>query len=329
MSGTSPQHPTEQGAQQEGISGRLPSNPLAFFVVVLGFWAFASIEIMSRLEGLMPAQSEWVQPYLLPLAAVLAFLFALFTTILQRWGGSSVDRNSLTWWTSIVLGLLVPTTVILFAFFGSPRNQPSTPALAPEATRIAVLETRVGNIEEALSNISEQLGALGLTQEQKDSVLDKLRVTGYVTIEDLSQVGLNANMTNQVRSLLESYGFLSQEELEQSLTRVALEAIAADVLTRQATCFVEPAEGYGNVNIRSYPPEGDPALTNNIIGFLGKLDQFEVVGHNGGTVNVDRWWVVVIPNAATGEERLGWISSSVVTEITEGACLNLPEFPTP
>jgi hypothetical protein len=328
MSGNSPPHPTEQGTQQEGILVKLPSNPVLFFFFVLSGWIIAGLESMSWLESLMPAPSEWVKPYLLPLVVALAFLFALFTTIL-RWLGGSVDRNSLAWGTSIVLGLVLPITVIVLGYLGSRSSPTSTPVPAPEATRIAVLETRVGDIEEALSSISEQLGVLGLTPEQEDSVLEKLRVTGYVTIEDLSQMGLNANMTDQVKSLLESYGFLSREELEQSLTRVALEAIAADVLTRQATCFVEPAEGYGNINVRSYPPKGDPALTDNVIGHLGKLDQFKVVGHNGGTVNVDRWWVVVIPNAATGEERLGWISSSVVNEITEAACLNLPEFPTP
>ena len=83
-------------------------------------------------------------------------------------------------------------------------------------------------------------------------------------------------------------------------------------------CTITPLEQYSNVGVRKSPEVTD----TNLIRALYRGDELQAIGHNGRTVNVDRWWLVDL-----GDEEYAWVNSSVVEEITEFSCALLEQVP--
>jgi|CXWK01.1.fsa_nt_gi hypothetical protein len=108
-------------------------------------------------------------------------------------------------------------------------------------------------------------------------------------------------------------------EVDVSATRAAAAAEEAATATAEAMiCTITPLAQYANVGVRKSPE----VTETNLIRALYRGDELQAIGHNGRTVNVDRWWLVDL-----GDEEYAWVNSSVVEEITEFSCALLEQVP--
>lgn len=112
-----------------------------------------------------------------------------------------------------------------------------------------------------------------------------------------------------------------EESVVATVTAVVAEFEAATATADALACFISPLPQYPNVAVRQSPEVTD----TNLIRALYQGDQMRAVGHNGRTLNVDRWWLVEFE--VGGELTYGWIHSSVVEEISEQACISLTQVP--
>lgn len=315
---------TDDDLEDDGMEwNRLLSKPLAFFFLILGanfVPGFAAATFGSDWIVNEPSAVAFTDRYMVTVVIVVSIVSAFYMTA-NRW--SIARKRSITQWAAGAFMALAVTVILLgMQFLASVFGNPAPPGPSPDATRLTVVETRVGEIESGIQRIEARLDEAGMSPEARDAVTEDIEAQGYVTLELLDGLGLPQNMRQDVIDILAGSGYLRAEDVEVKLTIAAIEAVAADVMTREATCFVTALPELRRVNIRSTPSLEE----DNWIGGLDETQQLEVVGHSGGTMNYSRWWLVAIPAKADQSEKRGWVHSSAVQEINEAACVSVPEF---
>jgi hypothetical protein len=137
---------------------------------------------------------------------------------------------------------------------------------------------------------------------------------GYVTATDLTGLALTNVQRQEVLSLLNESGFVTEQDVIAIIQAQEAQRLAG-------TCFIQAAAAYSSVAVRQSPEVAD----NNLIRGLYRGDQMKVIGHDGGTVDGSRWWLV---QYGTEEAPLyGWVSSSVVDEVNPDICNALTQYP--
>ncbi|MCA9959303.1 MAG: SH3 domain-containing protein [Anaerolineales bacterium] len=290
---------------------RLSTNPILFFLLALALSLGAAIPFAATLQGLSTH------------TRIIAIIAAITTSITMM-----ILRTKINWQSDEKTLLLInafATLGLTFAAsvgieFLSPESQNPLPDIAD---RVNVMETRIANIESRLEIMEGKLEAAGLTEEQRQDIGNIILDSGEITLDDLSRLGLNQTQMEQVRAILSEAGFLTEGDISNLLTAEANKATAAAVGTAAATCYIKPLDGYPRINIRRTPRQE----TGNEIGLLSQGEQLPVIGHNGGTINNDLWWLVKLPNRDENNQY-GWIFSGVVHEINPSACVELDQYPT-
>lgn len=240
--------------------------------------------------GIVPAGLRPLFNYPIPAALILSVLTTGMGLALRR--SAAEARN----W-AIGLAIVGALGITILAVFG---------ALVIDEDQFAdraSFETLRTSFEEM--NLSEAQIA------QLDVILSGRR---YVTATDLTGLSLTDAQRQEVVSLLGESGFVTEQDVI-----AIIDAQAAKRLTE--TCFITPLADYSSVSVRQSPEVAD----DNFIRGLYRGEQMEVIGHNGGTVDGSRWWLV-----AYGPEEspiFGWVSSSVVGEVNPGVCSGLTQYP--
>lgn len=264
-----------------------------YFVVTFGL-----------LQGLVPDELGFIFRQAIPLSVLLG----LVATII----GSATGRSP-----EGALKVARSLSALLIVLIGIVA---AVPQLLPEKAEVV----EQSEFRTEIESLRQELSQAGLSERQIQEVEGLLTKSGVITEGDLQQLLLNEGQIQQVLDVLAKGGYVTRSEvlaiLEAHSTAQAQAAIVAATATAMAACYVEPAPGYSSINVRSSPQ----VLDDNRLRFLLAGERLPVVGHNGKTVNVDRWWLVEFD--LYGNVVRGWVASDVVTEINEPACMSLQQM---
>lgn len=307
--------------QNEPFLVWLGHRPIFFFIVILGMNLGISVAFTSGSVSLFADQiAEWLKRFLFGSVLVVSFVLALLTMILRGLGVVDRLNDERAALVSNAAISLIMTLIILILLVASPiSNTPEDMFIPSSDVRLSAVETRVEEIGTALARLDEQLKRAGLTDGQIGDLSRFYIDNGQITLDDLVTLGLNQVQMEQIRNLLAAEGFLKEEDLYTIQTR---EAQNATIEAEYNTCYVEPLSGYPRVNVRRTPNVDN----SNWMDYLPEGMKLRVIGHNGGVINQDLWWLVELPNRDQND-RFGWIASDVVQEINPAICVTLEKYP--
>lgn len=176
------------------------------------------------------------------------------------------------------------------------------------------------------SGFKKDLRSLERLQHKPTKKKDSMSPVALVSVGGLLAAvvafSLFANQTGPVSGeSIETSSAQIADSVAATVTAVVVASESANATADASKCFVTPLEQYPNVGVRRSPEVSD----TNLIRALYRGDRIQAVGHNGRTLNVDRWWLVEF---LVGEDlTYGWIHSSVVEEISEISCASLSKAP--
>jgi hypothetical protein len=255
---------------------------VSFALFLAPFLAFA---------GMVPSGLRPLFAYPLPAALILAVLTTGTGLVMRR--AAAESRN---WAIGLaIVGALGITVLAVFAALIIDEDQ-----FADRASF------------EALRTSFEEMNLSEAQIAQLDVILSG---RGYVTATDLTGLSLTDVQRQEVATLLNESGFVTEQDV--------IAIIEAQEAKRLAeTCFITPLAEYSSVSIRQSPEVAD----DNFIRGLYRGEQIEVIGHNGGTIGSSRWWLVQY--GPEDSPLFGWVSSSVVGEVNAAVCGALTQYPT-
>jgi hypothetical protein len=275
-----------------------------FFVMTLGISLSASIIFASALHNILPIEGvlyTWIALVTAIIITVIVFMLRLFINWPNEWGALVI---------SALVSLMITGLALIGYYFVQPFLNPP-----PTVTDVIELEERVKALETKMGEVEADLLRIGLTVQQIQFLQETYVRNGHLNVQDVAQLGLNQTQMLQVEALIVSRGL---SPIDPSV-RATEQAVIAQA-TETAVCYVRPL--YRAVNVRITPEERD----DNFLTFLMQREQVRVIGHNGGTINTTRWWLIELPNETEERRKQGWIASSVVKEINLSACNTLPQY---
>lgn len=270
-------------------------SPVVNFLL---FWAANVAVYISVFGGLMdvlPPRLDWLTNVAFPACVVGGFISSAIAIRRTKDILPSIEavvKSAII----TLLGMLVLVTLYTASFAFSP-------------TRYVTLE---------------QFESAGLTAQQATQIQKILDAKGYISLSELETLNLSPVQQSAVKRLLDDLGYATVDDVEKISANIAKTQIAL-VATQTAVakftqCYITPENGYANVAIRLSPSE-----KSDYVGAFAQGQNLYVIGHNGGRVNQDRWWLVEIGNEPT--KKYGWVASWVVTEINESECLKVEKAP--
>ncbi len=170
----------------------------------------------------------------------------------------------------------------------------------------------------------EQFEVAGLNTNQIAQLQKLLDQQGYISLNNLEDINLSDEQRMKVFGLLNEMGFTTQQDVEIisksiSQTEIAF-VVTQTAIAKVTSCNITPEYGLGLVSIRK-----SNSVESEYLGSLAQGQTLFVVGHDGGTVNQDRWWL--IEQTIGGEISYGWVASWVVREINEVECMRVEQAP--
>lgn len=192
---------------------------------------------------------------------------------------------------------------------------------------LALFATFTPDQTSEITELKEQLqqSTRNLSDAQIARIEQLIKEKGLISQDDIKQLNLNDIQTVQVIKILEEHNYVKKEDVVSIIKTYEVDqttAVAAATATAQfSTCYIEILPGYSSVGIHKLPQ-----VKSEAIDYMTKNDRFVVIGHNGGSMNQDRLWLVII-HEEENQTVYGWISSSSVTEINEPACVLLKKWP--
>jgi hypothetical protein len=195
---------------------------------------------------------------------------------------------------------------------------------------VSELESEVDRLQTTVTKLQE----FDLNPSQLTRLAEVLSEQGFVTSSDLEEIFSGETLQREVLEILKTNNYVTVQELSEYTTEedvlaivqaqgtaVAIQNAEATSAAQAIACYIEPVSGYNSVGIRSSPEVRD----DNLMRVLYKGERMVAVGHNGRTVNVDRWWLVKFSDGTN--EVFGWISSTAVKEISEHSCGLVEQVP--
>ena len=266
-------------------------NPLANF---LFFWSANTVVYISAFGGLMdilPPRLDWISNVAFPLCVVGGFISSFVATNKTKDIIPSVEAVVKSAFVTFY-GLLTLVTLYTLSF-----------ALAP--TRYVTIE---------------QFANAGLTAQQATEVQQILNSKGYISLSDLDTLNLSPLQKTSVKRILDDLGYVTVDDVEiisKNIAQTQIAIVATQTAIAKITqCYITPESGFANVAIRLSPSD-----KSDYGGAFSQGQKLYVVGHNGGRVNQDRWWLVEIGDKS--DKKYGWVASWVVTEINESECVKV------
>lgn len=170
----------------------------------------------------------------------------------------------------------------------------------------------------------EQFESAGLTTQQATQIQKILDAKGYITLSELETLDLSPVQQSAVKKLLDDLGYVTADDAEkisESIAKTQIALVATQTAVAKITrCYITPESWYANVAIRLSPSD-----KSDYVGSFAQGQNLYVIGHNGGRINQDRWWLVEVGNEPN--KKYGWVASWVVTEINEMECVKVEKAP--
>lgn len=294
-------------------SSKLGQSPLFQFLFAWGASFVALIATFSVLSDFVPPLIKRIFEYAIPISIILSLLAVAFGNITRA------PRRNTAIFSLMLVALIAVVSLVTMAM--------------PDLVFREDFETIQSDLERLQSTV-ERLQDFQLSPSELEQLRVVLIEQGFVTSSDLDRIFGDARLQQEVLEILHENDFVTTKELESyttseeviaivqaEATRAAAASVVATETATASTCFVEPLSQYSSVWIRKTPAISD----ENKLRALYAGEQMIAVGHNGRTVNVDRWWLVKYWNGE--EETYGWIASDVVREVTETSCSIVEQIP--
>lgn len=166
-----------------------------------------------------------------------------------------------------------------------------------------------------MKDITEILERAQLNDNQVKQVHKILEDGKYITQQDIQTIGLNDEQIKQIKE----FGFVDKDDVvDISRTEIAayVTMMASEVTPEASNCFIEGYTRFSTVTIRKRP-----TITSSAVGYVMPGDRYHVIGHDGGEINIDRWWLIELQKV--NDVKYGWVSSPYVKEINPGDCMQL------
>jgi len=300
---------------------RLAQHRVRFFIVTFGLSLGASVAFTSALSDILPIDGLLYTGGLLPVVVVMAvsllitmFMFALRAHL------SWPDEGMMLLVSAAASGILTFLFVVASLFFQGERVNLASSTVDD----IDMLDARMSVLEDKMGAVESDLARMGLSIAQIQQLESTYVKNEQLTVADLTQLGLNQTQMAQVESLLESEGFLTKNDLSIEATVIAMESAVNAQATEEATCYIQPINY--DVNVRKTPELPEDDGDDNFLTSLLTREKVRVIGHNGGDINADRWWLIELSTQVEGKKMQGWVASNVVKEINMDACDRMPQY---
>lgn len=175
-----------------------------------------------------------------------------------------------------------------------------------------------------INEILAQAAAQGLSQKQIEDLSSYLQSNNYITLEEFQKLSISNQQSTEILKLLKSNGYLKEDDVisiihtQEILRNTEIANATATALF--TTCFIENEEIYPTISVHKLP-----LRSSEVVGYLVTGQRFTVISGSKGTINLDKFWLI---NLSQNEKPIyGWVSSTVVKEINEPACILLPVWP--
>ena len=275
------------------------SQPKFRLVSFFSLWLISSTAYMIALGALMdtvPPRLEWISKIILPATLVMGFFAAVVSSKRNQGTATTIETIAKDGVVTIVGAAIL---IVLYA--------------------ISIIVSP--NVYATETEIATMLAETGLNPVQVYQIEQILLRQGYITLDDIKTIGLNPQQIRDMEDLLNEQGYVKNEQVVEIVkTQNALVATQTAV-AKETTCFVEPELNYNTVAIRQ-----SPSPDASYVGCLVQGENLHVIGHNGGRVNQDRWWLVEVKHGDS-VTVYGWVASWVVKEINELECVKVTQSP--
>jgi len=260
---------------------KISSKNIIKFIVLWIILSGVYVVALSAAAQALPKGIEWMSELVFPLSLLFALIVS-FVAISRGRENQTIDQ---AFKNSAIIGAYgagVLVVIYMFTVFLIPADAVTS------------------------SQLERALSGAGLTDAQRQEVLELLEQQDYVTTEELQQVGL------------------TETQIEQIIEIVRRETADVRPATQPDTdslCYIGPKAQYASVTIRREP------YTNyeNAVGYLARGEQVKVIGYT--FVDNSLWWKVEI-NHGIGTVQ-GWVIHWPVEVSSQTVCDNLPRVTTP
>jgi hypothetical protein len=263
------------------------------------FNIFLYITALGAIMDIAPPRLDWIHNYSLIFCLIAGIMTAIIST--GKTQELAIPKRIFESSIASILGL----TVILALYFVS----------------LVIYPEQYVSIE----SFQSTLNTIGLNDNQLNIVEKAILSKGFITIEEVNKLGLNEIQKTDLLNTLKNYNYVTDKQVVNIIaTQDTIKATESAIATQEAkisTCFIETEADFHNVAIRDQPS----VTIGKSISYLVEGEKLKAVGHNGGKININRWWLVEFGKG--DEQDYGWVSSYYVNEINEISCLQLPQTP--
>lgn len=267
-------------------------SPLANFFLFWGANVFAYVFVFDTLMGILPPRLVWVSNVAFPVCVLIGSLTSLIAVNKSK--GILPSKEAVAKDIVIAaLGLLVLMVLYVASF-----------AIAPNPY------IRIEDAEK-----------MGLNPNQVAQVQSYLDEQGYITLRDLENINLTPEQKIAVNRVMSELGYVTEEDTKYiAQTQIAL-VVTQTAVAKLSSCYITPESTMSTVAVRKSPTD-----KSDYAGAISQGQTLYVVGHNGGRMNQDRWWLVEFGDNEN-EKLYGWVASWVVVEMNELECIKVEKTP--
>lgn len=270
-------------------------NPIINFLIFWSANVAVYISVFGGLMDVLPPRLAWVSNIAFPACVICGFISSAIAIYNTKDKLPSVEAIVKTAVITLV-GMLALVSLYTASFAFSP-------------TKYVTLD---------------QFENAGLTTQQATQIQQILDAKGYIALSDLGTLELSPSQQISVKKLLDNMGYATIDDvktisLNAAQTQIALVATQT-AIAKLTQCYITPEIGFANVAIRLSPSD-----KSDYVGAFSQGQKLYVIGHNGGRINQDRWWLVKIGDDS--DKQFGWVASWVVTEINEMECIKVEKAP--
>lgn len=267
-------------------------SPVANFLLFSAANILVYVTVFGGLMDVLPPRLVWVSSIAFPLCVISGFITSVIAV--RKAKGILPSTEAVAKASVItILGLLVLVSLYVASFAITP-----TPYLT-----------------------IEQFEDAGLNPNQVAQLQKYLDAQGYVTLRNLDNINLTTNQKIAVNKVMNELGYITEEDSKYiAQTQIAL-VVTQTAVARLSSCFITPEFGTSTVAVRQSPSD-----KSDYVGAFSEGQKLHVIGHNGGRMNQDRWWLVEFSNEGN-DNQYGWVASWVVQEINESECIRVEKTP--
>lgn len=270
--------------------------PILHFLLFLAVNIIVYVTTLGELTNVLPPRLEWVLNSILPACILGGLITSLISLGKTKEVIPSLEAIKTSGFITL-FGLLVLIALYAMSFVIKPTKYIT----------------------------ADEFAKAGLNESQILQIQEILKSQGYVSINDLNSINLTVEQKIAINKMLHDLGYVTQgdvEEISKNTAQTQIALVSTQTATAKLTsCYITPEDGTGTVAVRILA-----SYKSDYLGAISEGQKLHVIGHNGGRMNQDRWWLVEFGDN-DNNKQYGWVASWVVKEINESECIKIERAP--